>query len=103
MDRKKLEELRRRLAGLRGTQPKAWVLQSLAKQLGRKEVNRGKEPTYESETFPQLRPLSIPNHKGRDIPTGTTKSVLDQMEEDIDSWDESLPKQEQGNGSANSD
>src|SRR5688572_1438878 len=63
MDRKRLTKLRRDLEALRGSQPKAKVLQSLAKKFGRKPVKRGKEPMYESVPFPHLRPLSIPNHK----------------------------------------
>jgi hypothetical protein len=61
-------------------------------------VNRGKEPTFESEAFPNLRPLAIPNHKGRDMPRGTKNSILTQLEDDIDAWDETVASQERGNG-----
>ncbi len=53
---------------------------------------------YASELFPHLRPLSIPNHKGRDLPLGTKNSILDQLEEDLDAWDEAFSRQERGNG-----
>jgi hypothetical protein len=98
MDRRKLERLRRQLRALRRSQPKARDLASLAAQLGRKIANRGKEPTYESENFPHLRPLSIPHHKGRDLPTGTKNSILNQLEEDLDAWDEVLSREEHPNG-----
>jgi hypothetical protein len=98
MDRKKLERISRQLGSLRRSQPKAKELQSLAGQLGRKSVNRGKEPMYESEAFPHLRPLSIPNHKGRDLPTGTKNSILNQLEEDLDAWEAAVSRSERGNG-----
>jgi hypothetical protein len=88
MDRIKLGRIRRRLAELRRVQPKARELQAVAGQLGRKPVKRGKEPMYESEPFPHLRPLSIPNHKGRDMAPGTRNSILNQLEEDADAWEE---------------
>jgi hypothetical protein len=56
---------------------------------------------YESEIFPHLRPLSIPNHKGRDMPPGTKNSILNQLEDDVDAWDEALSRQERGNGRGN--
>jgi hypothetical protein len=98
MDRRGLEKLRREAERLRGTQAKATALQRLALRLGRKKVKRGKEPMYESEPFPRLPPLSIPMHKGRDMPTGTRNSILTQLEDDINEWDEALTKQRRGNG-----
>jgi hypothetical protein len=83
---------------MRHSQPKAKELQALAERLGRKTINRGKEPMYANETFPHLRPLSIPSHKGRDMPTGTKNSILNQLEEDLDAWEETLSKRERGNG-----
>jgi hypothetical protein len=98
MTRRQLETIRRNMQALRRSQPKAKELRGLASRLGRKRVRRGKEPTYESEAFPHLRPLAIPNHKGRDMPTGTKNSVLTQLEDDWDAWDEALSRQERGNG-----
>src|SRR5580704_1380007 len=101
MDRNKLERLRQTLADLRRVQPKSRQLQSVAGQLGRRPVRRGKEPMYESEPFPHLRPLSIPNHKGRDMAPGTRNSILNQLEEDADAWEEEIERQERGNGGRN--
>jgi hypothetical protein len=82
MDRKKLEKLRRELEKLRGSPQKAKAIQKLAKRLGRTPVVRGKEPTWQSN-LPGRYPLSIPNHKGKDIPIGTRNSILDALENDI--------------------
>lgn len=101
MDRKRLGRIRRTLAALRRGQPKAKEFQSVAGQLGRKSVKRGKEPMHESDPFPHLRPLSIPNHKGRDMAKGTRDSILNQLEEDADAWEERIDRQEQGNGGRN--
>jgi len=95
MNRNKLAKLRRRIAELRHASAKAIAFQRLAKQLGReKDKNRGKEPTWVNRDFPALRPLSIPDHGGRDIPYGTKQSMLNQLEEDVYSWDELLLQQE---------
>jgi hypothetical protein len=96
MNRKKLAALRRKVDAFRQSQPKARDLQSLAKSLGREEDNRGKEPTWVSQ-FVDLYPLSIPNHKGKDMPTGTKNSILDQMEVDLDKWEETLDEWEKIN------
>src|SRR6266851_877496 len=98
MDRKSLTKLRRELEGLRNSQPKATDLQRLAERLGRIKENRGKHPMYGNGAFPHLRPLSIPNHKGRDLPLGTKNSILNQLEEDLDAWDAALSRQGHGNG-----
>jgi hypothetical protein len=98
MDRKKLAKLRREMEALRRSQPKAAALVSFARKLGRKKVNRGKEPTYESEEFLDLSALTIPMHKGRDIPPGTRDSILDQLDEDLLRWDERLMTIKQTNG-----
>lgn len=99
MNRRRLENLRRKVEACRRAQPKAEALQTLAKALGRKEANRGKEPTFVNTAFPMLRPLSIPKHKGRDLPTGTKNSILDQMDEDLIAWDERLAEQERADDS----
>jgi hypothetical protein len=103
MDRRRLTRIRRKAAALRRSQPKARELVALATQLGRKKVDRGKEPMYESDAFPHLRPLSIPNHKGRDMPSGTKNSILTQLEDDLDAWEEALFRQERGNGTDNTE
>jgi hypothetical protein len=94
MTRNKLKKLRQKLAGLRGSSPKADELEKLAAQLGRRKVNRGKEPTWESDDFLDLRPLSIPHHGGKDLAPGTKRSILNQLEDDLISWDERLTEEE---------
>jgi HicA toxin of bacterial toxin-antitoxin, len=90
MDRRRLKRIRQEAESLRSAQAKARELERLAARLGRKKVVRGKHPMYESGAFPHLRPLSIPNHKGRDMPPGTKNSILNQLEDDLDAWDEAL-------------
>src|ERR1700723_3551375 len=89
MNRKKLRGLRTEWERLKNSQPKARELISLARKLGRELVDRGKEPMYESTVF-NLRPLSIPNHKGRDMAPGTRNSILDQLDEDFIEWEQRL-------------
>lgn len=98
MDRRRLENLRRKVESYRHSQPKAKQLRALAKGLGREKANRGKEPTFVSKSFPSLSPLSIPEHKGRDLPSGTKGSILNQLEYDLIAWDERLSEQECLNG-----
>ena len=90
MDRRKLEKIEQEIEAARGSPQKANRLERIAKRLGRKSVKRGKEPTWESTDFNHLYPLSIPHHGGKDIPTGTAKSILDQLQEDVDAWREWL-------------
>jgi hypothetical protein len=99
MDHKKLERIRGEIARLRRGIPKRRELVALAQQLGRKESDRGKHPMFESEHFPNLFPLSIPAHKGRDIPNKTRNSILNQLEGDADAWEEALTRRGHGNGS----
>jgi hypothetical protein len=96
MNRKKLDKLWRRIEGLRRSSPKALEIQNVAKQLGRKKVKRGKEPVWESMEFHDLRPLSIPDHGGRDLSPGVLRSILNQLEDDLVSWDERITQQDQG-------
>jgi hypothetical protein len=103
MDRKRLDNLRRERAALRRSPQKATALQSFAERLGRKRVGRGKEPTYVSDAFPNLRPLSIPGHKGRDLAIGTKNSILNQLDDDLTAWEEWLDSQERGNGDGSED
>ncbi len=63
------------------------VFISIAKQLGRRKENRGKEPTYTRERDPALSPpLSIPNHPG-DLKIGTARSIIDALLSDVDDWE----------------
>lgn len=96
MTPERLDKLRKELAGLRRSQAKAADLESLARRLGRKKVKRGKEPTWESEEFSHLHPLSIPHHGGRDIPIGTKRNILDQLEKDLFSWEMRLDQEQDG-------
>jgi hypothetical protein len=84
--RKRLDALRTRLGNIESRE-----LESLAKALGRRPANRGKEPTFVSELLPQSRPLSIPHHS-TPLKKGTAGSILDQLEKDIDDLEELLPK-----------
>lgn len=79
MRRSKADRLSERLDALRGRPCKPKELQKLARAFGRKQKKRGKEPTWVSERFPDLKPLSIPSHPG-DLPRGTSNSVLNHLE-----------------------
>lgn len=66
---------------------KAADLITIAKQLGRVQDSRGKEPTYVRENDPALSPpLSIPRHAG-DLKVGTARSIIDALLSDIDDWE----------------
>jgi hypothetical protein len=82
---------------IRRSQPKAIELVRIAKALGRIDVNRGKEPTWVNAEFPELRPLSIPMHKGRDLSPGTRDSILTQLEDDMIAWEERIFQEERRN------
>ena len=85
MNKKKLKKLRTRLGDLRARPRsiKSSELIRLARSLGRKRFNRGKEPTFINELLPKSRPLSIPNHPGT-LKIGTAMNILDELEKDID-------------------
>ena len=92
MTPRKVERLRRELASLRG---RRWSIRSaelvsLAQQLGRKRVKRGKEPTYEK---PGWLPLTIPGHSGT-LAIGTVSNILDLLEDDLDRLAEELDDEE---------
>lgn len=60
---------------------------SIAIQLGRIKDNRGKEPTYVRSNSPALSPpLSIPNHS-RELKTGTARSIIDALLNDVEEWE----------------
>jgi|KBSSwiStaDraftv2_1062776.scaffolds.fasta_scaffold1652314_2 hypothetical protein len=91
MDQKKLRKLRRRLQALRTRVGNIGnrELESLARALGRKRAERGKEPTFISTLLPHSRPLSIPHHSAT-LKIGTASNILDQLEKDIDDLEELL-------------
>ncbi len=83
MNPKKLAKLRREIEGLRRKGGiKGRELRRIAQAVGRKLGQRGKEPTWVSEQFPD-RPLSIPGHPG-DLNRNTAGAILDQLEQDLD-------------------
>jgi hypothetical protein len=87
MDLKKIQKLRSQIEGLRGRGGiKSDEIESLARRLGRRRAKKGKEPTYVSEVFPDLRPVSIPSHP-RDLNRFTAGGILDQLESDLDSYE----------------
>ena len=94
MTPRKLAKLKQELARFRRSQAKAADLESLARRLGRKQVRRGKEPTWESSEFNELFPLAIPHHGGKDLAPGTRRNILDQLEEDVFAWEKRLDQDE---------
>ncbi len=95
MDAKKLSKIQRELNALKrspqGHRSAEFV--ALAKKLGRVSSNRGKEPTWVRADPPPFEyPLSIPQHP-KDMPTGTAKSIIDQLLDDADVWVSYLDEQ----------
>ena len=83
MNQKRLAKLRRDIEGLRRKGGiKGRELRKIAGAVGRKLGQRGKEPTWVSERFPD-RPLSIPG-QSKDINRFTALDILDQLEQDLD-------------------
>ena len=82
MNTRNLDQIMRRIEQARLSPQKARDLESIAKQLGRTKVNRGKEPMWEND-LPGRPPLSIPHHSSRDIAIGTRNRILDILEEDV--------------------
>jgi hypothetical protein len=91
MTKGKLNRIKRKHRGLRERSQdlRNHELAGLARSLGRRRSKRGKEPTYVSEPFLDLRPVSIPSHPGP-LKRFTAVSILDQLEEDIFRWEEIL-------------
>ena len=88
MNKKKLAEIKRELKGMyqspQNRNHKDFI--SIAKQLGRREVKRGKEPTYVKDDNPVLcPPLSIPKHG--DLKVGTARSIIQALLNDVDVWE----------------
>ena len=102
MDKKKLIKIQPELDRMRQASVKASEIQGLAKKLGRRLTKRGKEPMWENERFEDLPVLAIPDHGGKDLSPGVKHSVLNQLEDDIQAWDELLSKNGSSNGDAGS-
>jgi len=89
MDKKKVGRLRRKIANIRHAGGiRSTELARLAGQVGRRLHPRGREPTWISELLPGARPLSIPSHG--ELNRFTARSILDQIEEDLDMISEQL-------------
>ena len=92
MNDRKLYKIKRDLDSIRnrgGAKPSA--IESLAIKLGRrKDTKRGKEPTWISEVFTDLPPLSIPHHGKVDLNKYTAGAIADQLENDVEKWEEKL-------------
>jgi hypothetical protein len=90
MNGRKLANLRGRIAAMRRSPQRARDVEQLAIQLGRRQEKRGKEPMWMSEHF-KLPALAIPHHGGgRDLSTGTCRSILTQLEDDVIEWERVL-------------
>jgi hypothetical protein len=51
---------------------------------------------WESVEFDHLFPLAIPHHGGgRDLAIGTKNSILDQLENDVEAWEQRLGDEEE--------
>ena len=91
MNRRKLSKIKQEVNGFRSRGGlKSYEIESVAIRLGRAKSDRGKEPTWVNKQFPYLRPLSIPHHGSRDLNKYTVGGILDQLEEDIECWEELL-------------
>jgi hypothetical protein len=89
MNQRKLKNIRAKLMEMRKSpanrKPREFI--SIAKQLGRIEQPRGKEPTY-VRTHPWLSsPLSIPNHSSVDYKRATALNIIDALLSDVDEWE----------------
>ena len=85
-----MRKLEQELDRLRRASARADDVESLAKRLGRTKFNRGKEPVWVNDEFPELFPVAIPHHGGRDLSPGTKRNILDALETDIEAWRERL-------------
>src|SRR5262249_10196667 len=90
MTYEKLEKIKKLIADCRGKLNRHGDLERIALKLGRRRVKRGKEPTYESMAFPNANVVTIPNHAGKTVKRGTAANILNQLEEDVDRWEQRL-------------
>lgn len=94
MHRKKLDKIKSDLRSLKAAAGnlRDRRVREVARSLGRRRCKggskRGKEPTFISEPFPDLRPLSIPAHGT--LKKGTGLNILNQLDEDVLRWEEEL-------------
>lgn len=97
MDAKKLARIRDDIAAASRKPQTQGDLAALAARLERfaRKGGKGKHPTWMTH-LPGCHPLSIPDGKRRDLPTGTKNNVLNQLEGDVEAWEMIL--EEQGNG-----
>jgi hypothetical protein len=97
MNLKNLRKIRQRLRELHLSPQghKSGEFIAIATQLGRKLDPRGKEPNYVREREPALSPpLSIPNHGGKDLKTGTARNIIAILLDDVDDWEIYLQENE---------
>lgn len=82
-----LQRIRRTLDGMRGRlgNIRARELANLAEQLGWKQRRGGKHLTFSKEG---RYPLPIPVHGGKALKKMTAKSILDQLEDDLEKEEE---------------
>ena len=74
---------------------KAADIQGLAARLGREKGELRQGADLGERRVSELRPLSIPDHGGgRDLSPRVRKSVLNELENDIDAWDQKLTEEE---------
>jgi hypothetical protein len=92
MDRKALDKLRAEFEEMRDAPHTGSAVARLAERLGRKKVNRGKEPTYESEF--DIPVLTIPMHGSKDLKRGTQRNIFIQLEDDFIAWEQKLDYEE---------
>lgn len=90
MNRKKLKKIKKELVEARKSPQRARDLESLAHRLGRKLVNRGKHPIWESEVL-KVPPVPIPHHgKPPEVSIAVRNGVLDILWQDVEAWDDYL-------------
>jgi len=85
--RTEFEEIRR----IGGVKPDRLI--RLARKLGRRLASRGKHPTWINPLLPNARPVSIPDHGGRELNRNTVGAILDQLEGDLDALEAITPDQ----------
>ena len=99
MNSRRLSKIRQQMEAYRKRGGiKSAELESLAKDLGRVKSKRGKEPTWVNERFPELYPLSIPHHGSHDLNRFTAGSILDQLENDLERWEEAMESEDAEEG-----
>ncbi len=98
MNRNKLRKIKDELIAARKTPQRARDLESLAASLGRKLVNRGKHPIWESTVF-KIPPVPIPHHgKPPEVSKAVRNGVLDALWRDYEEWKNRLEEGEEEDG-----